>query len=93
MPKQNIARKEINQAEWLNDENWGSPKALAVYFSKKDTRVWVPQQKPSFGWTLNLARTGGVLWLVGICVGNILVMIAVTMFVGDLLLRCFNTEI
>ena len=93
MPKQNIAQKEINQAEWLNDENWGTPKAMAVYFSKKDTRVWVPQQKPSRGWTLNLARTGGVLWLAGICVGNILVMIAMMTFVGDLLLHFFNMEI
>jgi uncharacterized membrane protein len=86
-------QQEINHAEWLNADNWGGPKMLAVYFSKKDNRVWVPQQKPSVGWTLNLAHTGGVLWLVGICVGIIMVMVAVSVFTGDLLVRYFNTEI
>ena len=86
-------QQEINHAEWLNAENWGGPKALAVYFSKKDTRVWIPQQKPAIGWTLNLAHTGGVLWLVGICVGMIVVMVALSMFIGDLLVRYFNTDI
>ncbi len=85
-------QQEINQAESLNVDNWGGPKALAVYFSKKDNRIWVPQQKPSIGWTLNLAHTGGVLWLVGICIGIIMVMVAETVFVGDLLVRYFNTE-
>lgn len=85
-------QRGINQVEWMSAANWGGPKALAVYFSKKDSRVWVPQQKPSVGWTLNLAHTGGVLWLVGICVGIILVMVGLTVFVGDLLLRYFNTQ-
>jgi uncharacterized membrane protein len=109
MTEQNLAQKElspaeqgaalmarqheINHAEWLNEDNWGGPKTLAVYFSKRDNRVWVPQQKPSLGWTLNLAHTGGVLWLVGICVGIIMVMVAVTVFLGDLLVRYFNTQI
>ena len=86
-------QQEINHAEWLNGDNWGGPKMLAVYFSKKDSRVWVPQQKPSIGLTLNLAHTGGVLWLVGICVGIIMVMVAVTVLAGDLVVRYFNTEI
>jgi len=86
-------QQEINHAEWSSDGNWGGPKTLAVYFSKKDNRVWVPQQKPSVGWTLNLAHTGGILWLVGICVGIIMVMVAVTVFAGDLLVRFFNTAI
>ena len=84
---------EINHEEWLKTDNWGGPKTLAVYFSKKDTRVWIPQQKPSIGWTLNLAHTGGVVWLVGICVGIILLMVALTVFVGDLLVRYSATEI
>jgi hypothetical protein len=86
-------QQETNHAEWLKADNWGGPKTLAVYFSKKDNRVWVPQQKPSIGWTLNLAHTGGVVWLVGICVGIILVMVAVSIFVGDLLVRYFNAQI
>ncbi len=56
-------QKNTNQAEWENPENWGGPKLLAIYFSKKDSRTWVPKQNPSLGWTLNLARTSGVLWL------------------------------
>jgi hypothetical protein len=80
-------QQEINHEEWIKADNWGGPTALAVYFSKKDDRIWVPQQKPSIGWTLNLAHKGGVLWLVGICVGMILFMVAVTVFVGDLLFR------
>ena len=86
-------QQEINHAEWLSADNWGGPKMLAVYFSKKDNRVWIPQQKPSIGWTLNIAHTGGVLWLVGICVGIILVMVALTVFIGDLLTRYSPTEI
>lgn len=87
MAEQNLAQKEINQAEWRNPDNWGGSKALAIYFSKKDRRIWVPPQKPSIGWTVNLAHTGGVFWLIGICVGLIVVMIAVTIFAGDLFLR------
>lgn len=78
-------QKVINDAEWQLADNWGGPKTLAVYFSKKDSRIWVPQQKPSIGCTLNLAHTGGVLWLVGICVGIIILMVMVTVFIGDLL--------
>jgi hypothetical protein len=86
-------QQEINHTEWLSPDNWGGPKALAVYFSKKDTRVWIPQHKPSIGYTLNLAHKGGVLWLVGICIGIILVMVAVTVFIGDLLTRYSVTEL
>ncbi len=86
-------QQEINHSEWLHADNWGGPKTLAVYFSKKDNRIWVPQQKPSIGWTVNLAHTGGVLWLVGICIGMIMLMAALSVFIGDLLVRYFNTEI
>jgi uncharacterized membrane protein len=75
------AQKEINAREWLNPDNWGGPKALAVYFSKRDSRIWVPQQSPALGWTVNLAHTGGLLWMVGICVGMILAMALVTVLV------------
>ncbi len=85
-------QKEVNQREWNNPDNWGGPKSLAVYFSKKDSRVWVPQQRPGIGCTVNLAHTGGVMWLVGICMGMILVMATLSIFVGDLLTRCFNME-
>lgn len=85
-------QQEINQSEWLRADNWGGPKTLAVYFSKKDNRIWVPQQRPALGWTLNLAHKGGVLWLVGICVGIILVMVVITVVAGDLLARYSGLE-
>ena len=85
-------QKEINESEWQNEDNWGGPKSLAVYFSKKDTRTWVPQHKPGIGNTINLAHTAGVMWLVGICMGMILLMVALSIFVGDMLTSHFGKE-
>lgn len=68
----------VNYQEWKNPDNWGGPKFLSVYFSKKDNRVWVPKAIKYTGWTLNLAHKGGILWLVGICVGIIAIMMALT---------------
>ncbi|MBA2669137.1 MAG: hypothetical protein H0U67_02065 [Gemmatimonadetes bacterium] len=58
-------QKKINQAEWENLGNW-SDTVVGVYFSKKDSRVWVPKRVPSFGWTVNLGRPAGAWWLVGL---------------------------
>ena len=66
---------EINCAEWENLGNWSGPKWLSVYFSKKDTRTWVPKQIPAMGWTLNLDKTAGALWLCGFLVGLPLLII------------------
>jgi len=68
-------QKAINQAEWENPENWSGPKLLSVYFSKKDTRTWVPKQIPAMGWTVNLGKSAGVFWLVGILIGILLFII------------------
>jgi len=57
---------QTNQAEWAKPENWSSKGVLAVYFSKADTRVWVPKARPALGWTLNLAHRAGVLWLLAL---------------------------
>ena len=86
-------QKEVNLAEWNNQDNWGGPKTLAVYFSKKDSRIWVPQQRPAIGCTLNLAHTGGVVWLVGICVGIIFLMVLMTILVGDLLFNSGRLDV
>lgn len=83
-----LPQEEINRLEWQNPMNWGGPKGLAVYFSKRDSRIWVPQRRPNFGWTVNLAHTGGVLWFVGICVAVILFLTIVTgWFFSDALIR------
>lgn len=58
-------QKEINQAEWDNPENW----SVGFYFSKKDTRTWVPKSIPWMGWTLNLATSAGAIWMIGLLVG------------------------
>lgn len=78
MAEAGLSQAEINRLEWENPMNWGGPKGLAVYFSKRDTRIWVPQRKPSIGWTVNLAHTGGVLWFVGICVAVIFLLTLLT---------------
>ncbi len=78
MAENGLSQQEINRLEWENPMNWGGPKGLAVYFSKRDSRIWVPQRKPSLGWTVNLAHTGGVLWFVGICVAVIFFLTLVT---------------
>lgn len=88
---QDAEQAEINDREWGNPENWGGPQNLAVYFSKKDTRIWVPQHKPSIGWTLNLAHTGGIMWMVGICVGMIVMLMFLTGWVfSDKLVEVIN---
>ena len=82
-----LRQQEINQAEWMSANNWGGPTTLAVYFSKKDSRIWVPQQKPGRGWTLNLAHKAGVYWLVWICIGIIVILVSLSVFIGDLFTR------
>lgn len=68
-------QQKINQAEWANPDNWSGPKWLSVYFSKRDSRVWVPKQWTALGWTVNLGRPAGVAWLVAVIVGLPLVII------------------
>jgi uncharacterized membrane protein len=58
-------RKRINQAEWENSDNW----SMGLYFSKKDTRVWVPKPIPWMGWTLNLGTRAGAMWMIGFLIG------------------------
>jgi uncharacterized membrane protein len=55
-------QKEINEAEWHNPENW----TWIVYFSKRDSRVFVPllRSEASFGqFTVNLGNRMTLAWL------------------------------
>jgi uncharacterized membrane protein len=70
-------QKETNQAEWSNPDNWSGPKWLSIYFSKNDTRTWVPKQIPSMGWTINVGKTAGALWLIGVLLGLPLLIIVI----------------
>jgi len=60
-----LKQQQINEAEWANPDNW-SDTIVGVYFSKRDSRVWVPKRVPAFGWTLNLGRPAAAWWLVGL---------------------------
>jgi uncharacterized membrane protein len=64
-PEHRMTQDEINRAEWENPENW-SDTVVGVYFSKRDTRVWVPKRFPAWGWTVNLGNPAGAWWLVGL---------------------------
>ncbi len=56
---------DINLDAWEDDANWTGPPWLAVYFSKSDSRSWVPKRIPLLGWTPNLGHSGGFLsWLI-----------------------------
>lgn len=70
-----MTQDEINDAEWRNPENW-SDRFVGIYFSKKDTRTWVPKRSPRLGWTLNLAHPRGAYWLIGLFVGTLLLVLA-----------------
>ena len=54
-------QQQINQAEWEDPGNW-SDRFLGIYFSKRDTRIWVP--KPVR--LLNLAHPAGAFLFTGI---------------------------
>ncbi len=58
-------QKEINETEWKNPDNWSGQ----FYFSKKDTRTWVPKSIPWMGWTLNLGTPAGAGWMLGFLIG------------------------
>ncbi len=87
MTEEITSQDQMNQAEWENPDNWGGTQHLCVYFSKKDKRVWVPKKKPSTGKTPNLAHKAGVFWFVGINVGIIVVLAAVTIAIAPFVNR------
>jgi uncharacterized membrane protein len=54
------SEEEINDSEWENPASW---RGGLFYFSRRDSRVWVPKQVPQLGWTLNLGRPLGLAFL------------------------------
>jgi uncharacterized membrane protein len=71
-----MTQQEVNEEEWQNSDNW-SGSVLSVYFSKRDSRIWVPKKPPWMGWTVNLAHPAGVWWLFGL----LLLPLAITLVV------------
>lgn len=74
-----MSQEEINTTEWREPSNWAQPRWLGLYFSKKDTRTWVPKPAPLTGWTVNLAQPGGALSFVGI-IGVVIVLVGFIAF-------------
>lgn len=58
-------QSSINQAEWQNPDNWSG----GFYFSKRDSRTWVPKKIPAMGWTINIGTPAGAAWMFGLLVG------------------------
>lgn len=52
------AQEEINQTEWENPDNWST-----IYFSKKDSRIWVPKRSTKSGFTINFGSRAGSRWI------------------------------
>lgn len=65
----------VNETEWRNPQNWTGPKWLSVYFSKQDSRAWVPKQIPALGKTVNLGNPRGALWLLVIVMAIIAALV------------------
>ena len=57
-----MSQIEIDDAEWEKPENW---RAGIFYFSRRDSRPFVPKRRSNMGITVNFARATGVLFLVG----------------------------
>jgi uncharacterized membrane protein len=76
-----VDQKSINKAEWSNPDNWGGPRWISLYFSKKDSRTWVPKQIPWMGLTLNLAKTSGVVTFLLIIIGLLMIPLITTIVV------------
>jgi uncharacterized membrane protein len=51
-------QEEIDRAEWENPDNWST-----IYFSKKDSRSWVPKRNPKHGSTINFGHPSGARWI------------------------------
>jgi uncharacterized membrane protein len=70
---------QSNVIEWNDAKNWSRMGMFGVYFSKTDTRVFVPKATPIFGWTLNLGHRNAVLTLTFTILAPIVVALAVVL--------------
>lgn len=73
----------INDSEWRNPANWPGSRWLSVYFSKRDSRAWVPKQVPALGWTVNLGQRRGVGWFLGLMSAVLVAMLAVAVWIAS----------
>lgn len=76
-------QNEINEAEWNNPDNWSA----GIYFSKKDSRVWVPKQIRSMGWTINLGQKKGAACMMWTFIGAIVFVVLMNAVVFTLFVK------
>lgn len=70
----------INEQEWANPDNW-SDYEIGLYFSKRDSRVWVPKRERELGWTFNLAHARGALGFMAVLLSPSAVLLIVLLVV------------
>ena len=75
-----MTQAETNEQEWKNPANWSGAWG-GFYFSKHDSRTWVPKSIPWMGWTLNLGQPAGARWLLAFLVGLPLLVVVVVALV------------
>lgn len=68
-----------NESEWSNPDNWAGPSSSVpmIYFSKRDSRLWVPKSPTWMGWTINFGHPWGMVWfMVLLSVGGFVPLVA-----------------
>ncbi len=78
-PNSAVNQSAINEAEWRSPNNWSFRwRVPNIYFSKRDSRVFVPKRIPGFGWTLNLGHWQGPVSLLGIILLILLIILGIS---------------
>ncbi|HTG43990.1 MAG TPA: DUF5808 domain-containing protein [Verrucomicrobiae bacterium] len=80
-------QRETNEREWADEDNWSGPKWLSLYFSKKDSRLWVPKQIRAMGWTINLGHRNGVFLFLTLLAGLLLSVILLNVLFSTFVLK------
>ncbi len=75
-------QKTINNNEWHNPNNWSRRGIFGIYFSKTDTRVWVPKALPVLGWTINFGHPNSAFWLGAVIVIPALLVVALAQWLA-----------
>jgi uncharacterized membrane protein len=65
-----MRQTELDDAEWENPDNWHA----GLYFSRRDSRSFVPKRNPVLGATINFARPAGYVFL--LCILAFVVLVA-----------------
>ena len=75
-----MGQDDINREEQANPANWGDG-PWGFYFSKRDSRLWVPKRGEPTSWTFNFGHRNAAPWLMVFMLFQALMM-AVTSFIA-----------